>query len=82
MAESFTGTVNTNNEFVTVENATGVTFTSGNTYTIQIKDFCTLKLYDAEFDLDHEKLQYKAGGEDLYIKTSSLGCGIAILEEE
>lgn len=89
MANSFTGQINTNGEFVTVESVTvGVEgssftgFTSGSTYTIQVKDFCTLKVSDAEFDLNKRELQYKAGSDDLYIKTNSMGCGLTILEEE
>ena len=89
-ANSFTGRINTDNDFVTVESVTvGVTgsnftgFTAGKVYTMQVQDHCTLKVSDAEFfiSVEHPYLQYKAGTDDMYIKTDSLGCTLTILEE-
>ena len=82
MVESFTGRINTDEEFKVLETEANITFTVGKVYTMQVYDSCYLKVADAEFFLDKEKLQYKAGSDDLYIKTSNLGCLIAILEEE
>lgn len=80
---SFTGTINTHNEFVTVESVTdGFTFTVGKIYTMQVQNSAYLKVSDAEFYLDSEKFQYKAGTDDLYIKTSTLGVTLTILESE
>lgn len=80
---SFTGEINTNNEFKTVESQTeGFTFTTGKIYTMQIQGAAYLKVSNAEFYLDNEKFQYKAGTDDLNIKTDFLGVRLIILEDE
>lgn len=82
MANSYTGTINTHNEFVKVSEVANFTFTEGNTYTIQIRKGAYIKLFDAIFYVYGEKFSYKAVSSDLYIKTSSLGCELTILENE
>jgi len=82
-ANSFTGEVNTDNQFETVESvATGFTFTVGKVYTMQIQNSAYFKVSDAEFYLSDEKFQYKAGTDDLYIKTDTRGGVLTILEDE
>lgn len=80
--QSYTGSINTNNEYVSVASETGVTFTNGNSYTMQVQNSAYLKIGDAEFYVSNEKFQYKAGSETLYIKTSLSGCVLTILEGE
>lgn len=82
--QSFTGRINTNNEFVTVESvATGVTFTVGNTYTMNVSNSAEVKVANAIFPITNEKFQYKAGADDLYIKTQDgYTCTLTILENE
>ena len=82
-ANSFTGEINTNNEFETIESqADGFTFTVGKVYTMQVQNSAYFKVSDAEFYLSNEKFQYKAGTDDLYIKTNTLGVILTILEDE
>lgn len=82
-ANSFTGEINTNNEFKTVESqADGFTFTVGKVYTMQVQNSAYFKISDAEFYLSNEIFQYKAGTDDLYIKTNALGVILTILEDE
>lgn len=81
--QSFTGRINTNNEFVTVESvATGFTFTAGTSYTMQVQNGCYIKIANAVFWVADEKFGYLAGSEDLYIKTQSQSVILTILENE
>ena len=84
--QSFTGLVDTNGEWVTVSSVSGVTFTSENTYTLQANNSCYLKVADAEFTvLPAQVIQFKAGNDDLYIKTDITGypkCTLTVLEHE
>ena len=82
MANSYTGTINTHNEFVKVSEVADFTFTEGNIYTMQIQNGAYIKIFDAIFYVSGEKFSYKAASSDLYIKTSSLGCVLTILENE
>ena len=82
MANSYTGTINTHNEFVKVSEVADFTFTEGNIYTMQIQNGAYIKISDAIFYVYGEKFSYKATSSDLYIKTSSLGCVLTILENE
>lgn len=81
MTTSFTGKINTNNSYQNVSELTGVTFTSGKTYTMQVQNDAYLKIDNAEFLFSNEKFQYKADGSDLYIKTTTMPCVLSILEE-
>lgn len=80
MANSFTGNINTNNEFVKVSEVAEFTFISGTTYSMQIQNGAYIKISDAIFYVSNEKFSYKATSDDLYIKTSPLGCVLTILE--
>lgn len=74
-ANSYTGTINTQGEFETVASLTGLTLTSGKTYTIQIQNIGYLKVADAVFCLKNEIATWTQSTDDLYLKTN----GIAIL---
>lgn len=81
--ESFTGGINTKNEYVLVETLTGVTFTVGNTYTLQTSEWTNVKVADAEFDVSLSKpFQFVMGSNDIYIKTDFVGCRLTVLENE
>ena len=81
--ESFTGGINTKNEYVLVETLTGVTFTVGNTYTLQTSEWTNVKVADAEFNVSLFKpFQFVMGSEDIYIKTGFVGCRLTVLENE
>jgi len=81
--ESFTGGINTKNEYVLVETLTGVTFTVGNTYTLQTSEWTNVKVADAEFDVSLSKpYQFVMGSNDIYIKTDFVGCRLTVLENE
>ena len=83
MAQSFTGRIQTEGEYVTVSSLTDITFASSTTYTMQIQNTAYIKVGDAEFCVSNEKFQYTTTTDDLYIKTESFqGCILTILEEE
>ena len=83
MAESYTGTIKTDGQWQSVETLTGVTFTVGNTYSMNIINTAEIKVANAIFPVTNEKFQYKAGSEDLYIKTQNgYTCTLTILENE
>ena len=67
--QSFTGTIDTNGQFATVESLTSITFTADTNYSIQVQNIADIKIADAIFTFRNEKFQYKAGTEDMYIKT-------------
>lgn len=81
MATSFTGEISTQGNFVDLETASGVTFTTGNSYTIQIQNTGYLKLNDAIFTIYTDTpFTYNAGTDTLYIKTEGNSCLVTILE--
>lgn len=87
MAQSYTGVINTNGEYETVESLTNVSFTSGTTYNMQIQNQGYLnpvymKVGNAEFKFGDEKFDFKAGSDDLYIKTTEGPIVLVILEAE
>lgn len=82
MAQSFTGVINTNGEWETVSSLTNITFAEGTTYNMQINNLAYLKIGDAVFSFNCEKFDYKAGTDDLYIKTNNNSCTLSILEAE
>ena len=77
---SFTGLVNTNGEFETVESVTGLTLTSAKKYTIQVQNIAELKVADAVFTLENTIINYLQSSDALYIKTGSLGAVLTVLE--
>lgn len=83
MVESYTGTIKTDGEWQSVETLTGVTFTVGNAYTMNVINSAEIKVANAIFPVTNEKFQYKAGADDLYIKTQDgYTCTLTILENE
>lgn len=78
--QSFTGNINTNGQFETLESLTGITFTEGKNYTIQITGTADLKIANAKFPLRDERFPFSQGDDTAYIKTGWLGATIAILE--
>lgn len=83
MVDSYTGTIQTLDEFVSVETLTGLTFTASKTYSMQIADSAYIKLGNAVFSFNNEKFEYKAGTEDMYIRTRNKNyCTLTILENE
>lgn len=81
MATSYTGTINTNGTFVDLATESGVTFTSGKSYTIQIQNLAYIKLADAIFTIyTNDPFTYTAGSDSLYIKTNNTSCVVTILE--
>ena len=85
--ESFTGVINTDGEWETVESLTNITFTIGNTYNCFVdKNDCHIKIGDyvrpIRIQGDVVDFNYKAGSEDLYIKTGKNDIVFGILEGE
>ena len=80
--QSYTGTVNTNGEFSLIETETGVDFTAGTKYIIQVQNQAYVKIADAVFNVSNEKFDYTAGTEDIYIRTTYQPCVLTILENE
>ena len=78
--ESYTGQINTGNNFSEIGTLTGVTLTTGTTYTIGIKGAAEIKIADAIFYRDNEIFQYTHGSEDISIR--SRYCVLTILENE
>ncbi len=88
MANSFTGSINTNGEWVTIESATvGVEgseftgFTSGKTYTMQMLGLGYLKISNAEFPIKtDDPFTFTMSEDDPYIKTNYTPVMLTILE--
>ena len=79
--QSCTEVINTGGDWESVATLTSITFTSGNTYNMQIQKSAYLKIGDAVFSFNNEKFDYKAGSDTLYIKTND-SCVLSILEVE
>ena len=79
-AQSFTGIIDTKGEWQKVGELTGITFTEGNSYSMQIQNWARVKVADAEFSCSNEKFTYKAASDELYIKTTNGNCQLTILE--
>lgn len=82
MVQSYNGTIYTENEFKTVSSLTNVTFTSGNIYNIWVGNSAQIKVGDYICPVMNEKFDFKAGSDDLYIKTNYTKCQLSILENE
>ena len=78
--QSYTGNIDTNNEWQKVSELTGISFTNGNTYSMQINNWARVKVANAEFSCSNEKFSYKATSDDLYIKTTNGSCQLTVLE--
>ena len=82
-AQSYTGSINTNGEFVDVETLTGITFTPGNNYSVQIQNLAYFKIGDAIFTIyTDDPWNFVAGTDTPYIKTDLKDCVLTIYESE
>ena len=81
MAQSYTGTI-TAPDWESVATLTGVTFTSGKVYDLQVKGQCQLKVGNAIFDVENREVIYVATSEAIYIKTGGVSCRLTVLEAE
>lgn len=81
MAQSYTGTI-TAPDWESVATLTGVTFTSGNIYNMQVKNQCQIKIGNAIFDVENREIIYVAGTDAMYIKTGGISCRLTVLEAE
>lgn len=81
MAQSYTGTI-TAPDWESVATITGVTFTSGKVYDLQVKGQCQLKVGNAIFDVENREVIYVATSEAIYIKTGGVSCRLTVLEAE
>lgn len=80
MANSFTGTINTNGEFKSIDELTGLTLASGKTYTIQVQNMAEFKVDNAIFTLYNKELTWTQGADTAYLKTSGVDAVLTILE--
>ena len=81
MSQSYTGTISAP-DWTTVSSLTGVTFTSGKVYNMQVKNQCQLKVGNAVFDAENREIIYVASSDNLYIKTGGITCRLTILEND
>ena len=73
MANLYTGTLDTNNTYKTLTELTGLTFTSGTTYTIQIQNMAYIREGSTGVGFLINSIlpfEYTAGSDDLYIKNT------------
>lgn len=84
MANLGTFTINTNGEFATLASETELTFTADTIYTIQILQNAAFLREGSVGDgfkiTSPAPIQYKAGSDDLYIRTGSAGCIVNIAD--
>ena len=72
MANLGTFEINTNNEYVNLETLTGLTFTNGTSYTIQIQNTAFIRegtTGDGFIISDTKPFVLKYQGDDVYIRT-------------
>ena len=80
MANLYTGTIKTET-YKTLASLTGVTFTSGTKYVIQLRNSAYIREGTngkGFIVLDSQPFEYTAGDDDLYIKTYANGCTVNI----
>lgn len=80
MANLWTGRIETNGEYVKLAEATGLTFTSGNKYSIQIQNMAHLRegtVGEGVLINDITPITYTATSDDLYIEAQSCVVNIA-----
>lgn len=81
MANLCTKTISTNGEYITLAEATGITFTVGNNYVIQIQNVAYLRegeIGEGFMINDPAPIPYKAREDELYIKAQN--CKVNISE--
>ena len=66
--QSYTGTADTDGAWETVASVTGLTFTPGKQYTMQIRNIAYLRIANAIFYLKDQLFTFTQGEDDLYIK--------------
>lgn len=78
---SKTLSIDTQGEWKSVATLASISFTSGNTYTMQIQNMAFLKIADAEFAIyDDNPFTYTASDDTLYIKTTYGSCILSVIE--
>ena len=78
-SQSYTGTVDTHGEFTSIETLTGITFTVGETYSIQIQNLGYFKVGDAVFTIyTDDPFNWVAGSDTPYIKNNYGKCVLTI----
>lgn len=78
-SQSYTGPVDTNGEFESVEEITGITFTVGENYSIQMQNTAYLKIADAVFTIyTDDPFNFVAGSDTPYIKTNYGKCILTV----
>lgn len=80
MANLFTGVIETNGDYVTLAEATDLTFTEGNKYSIQIQNMAYLRegtVGEGMLVNSLVPITYTATSDDLYIKSNSCVVNIA-----
>ena len=70
----------TNTTYETIESLASITMTASKTYSIQIQNMAYVKIADAEFVFNNEKFTLTQGSDAVYIKTTSIGAVLTILE--
>lgn len=79
MATSYTGTI-TAPDWESVATLTGVTFTSGKVYNMQVKNQCQLKIGNAIFDAENRDIIFDGNVGTPYIKTGGISCRLTVLQ--
>ena len=72
MANLWTGTVKSSDAYVTLASVSSLTFTSSNTYVIQVQNPAWIREGSTGLGFyvsDDKPFEYTAGADDLYIKT-------------
>ena len=78
---NFTGKIDTEGQFEDVATLTGVSFTSGTSYTLQVRNFVQLKLGDGIIDVNTTTpFTYVAGTDDLKINTPQGATLLTVIE--
>lgn len=83
MANLWTGRINPNGTFQDLSNVSGITFTNGNKYQIQIQNSANIREGETGEGFYWDKLEpiiYEHKGNSLYIKPNWLGCVVNIAE--
>ena len=81
MTNIYSGTIKTDGEYKTLMELTGITFTQGTVYTIQVINPAFLRegtTGSGFYIFDNKPFKYIAGSDDLYIKVKYESCDINI----
>ena len=83
MANLFTGSIDTKGQYKTLAELTGLTFTSGNKYSIQIQNMAYLRegTVGGGFLINKtDPITYTASSDNLYLKTDYQPCVVNVAE--